>query len=103
MHRLDQNGLEQIAGEERAGGRDQNRKPPQVTAEQIGDGHILDIASQHVEFAHRPIDHPHDAVDERDAQRHQRIDHPDHQSGDERLDEQFGAEHHRAGNSASGE
>ena len=93
MHRLDQDRLEQIADQEGAGGRDEDREPPEIPPERIGDDHILDVAAQHVELAHRPVDHPDDAVDEGDAERHQRVQHADHHAGDERLDQELGAVH----------
>src|SRR6202012_1161650 len=55
--------------------------------------HVLQIAADHVELAHRPVDHAHDRVDERDPESHEGVEHADHDSGDRGLDDEVGREH----------
>jgi hypothetical protein len=53
----------------------------------------LEVPANHVELAHRPIDHLDDAVDEGDAERHERIEHADHNACDQGLDKELSGKH----------
>src|SRR5262249_27031491 len=61
-------------------------KPPARGSEPGDDERVLHVAADHEELAHRPVDHLHDAVDERDAEGHQAVDHADHHARQHVLD-----------------
>jgi hypothetical protein len=74
-------------------GRQESRDPPQVGAQPFDDQQVLQVTANHIELAHRPIDHLDDAVDEGDSERHERIEHADHNARDQSLNKQLGGEH----------
>ena len=87
-HRAEEQPLrDQTQAKDRAHGQRQGHVPP-LRPQQSSNQHVLHVAADHVELAHGPVDHLHDAVDEGDAQGHQAVDGTNHYSREDILRQQ---------------
>src|SRR5690606_28664858 len=68
---------------------DRNPHVPELNPYEIGEDNELQVTPDHVELAHGPVDHLHDAIDEGDPHAHQTIQNADDNACEQVLSEEF--------------